>query len=77
MNVIYNSEHFSVLAYPAQQGFELVDKDAGRMRFLYGAAASVFRAEIDRIPEEARDFETIDALLDGYCTGSASPIVIH
>lgn len=77
MNVIYNSEHFSVLAYPVHQGFELVDKEAGRMRFLHGAAAFSFSAEINRIPEDERDFETIDALLESYCTGSASPIVLH
>jgi len=77
MNLIYNSEHFTVVAYPAEQGFELVDKGARRIVFLHGASASGFRSAIDRIPEEERDFETIDTLLENYCTGCSAPIVFH
>ena len=36
MNVVYNSDHYSVLSYPAQDSVELVDKSAGRMLFLQG-----------------------------------------
>ncbi|NHC07730.1 uncharacterized protein DUF3567 [Azonexus fungiphilus] len=77
MNLVYNSEHFTVVAYPAWQGFELVDKENGRMLFLHGAEASCFRAAIDGIPEATRDVETIDAFLDDYCAGTAQPIVLH
>ncbi|MFV5212861.1 DUF3567 family protein [Azonexus caeni] len=77
MNIVYDSEHFSVLAYPSCQGFELVDKDSRRMLFLHGIEAWSFRAAIDGIPEAARDIETIDAFLDEYCSGVATPIVVH
>ena len=77
MNLIYDSDHFAVVAYPAQQGFELVDKEARRILFLRGASALTFRSAIERIPEEERDFETIDTLLEDYCAGSAAPIVFH
>ncbi len=77
MNVVYNSEHYSVLAYPAQESFELVDKEGGRMLFLQGPSAWHFRAAMEGIPEEERDIETIDAFLDDYCADSARPIVFH
>lgn len=77
MNVVYNSEHYSVLAYPAQQGFELVDKESHSMLFLQGIHAQCFSAAIEQIPEEERTEDTIDALLDDYCSGSARPIVFH
>ncbi|MDR2166065.1 MAG: DUF3567 domain-containing protein [Zoogloeaceae bacterium] len=77
MNVVYNSEHYSVLAYPAQESFELVDKDARRMLFLQGPYAHHFRAAINDIPEDDRNEETIDAFLDNYCAGEARPIVFQ
>lgn len=77
MNVVYNSEHYSVLAYPAQEGFELVDKETMRMLFLQGASALRFRNAINGIPEDERDEETVDAFLEDYCEGMAQPIVFH
>lgn len=77
MNVVYNSEHYSVLAYPSLQSFELVDKDGLRMMFLQGPMARHFRHAMEDIPEEDRDEETIDAFLDDYCAGAARPIVIQ
>jgi hypothetical protein len=77
MNVVYNSDHYSVLAYPAQESFELVDKEGHRILFLQGPLAKHFRAAIEEIPEEERDEETIDAFLDDYCAESAQPIIFH
>lgn len=77
MNVIYSSPHFWILAYPAQFGFELLDKDTMRTLFLQGASALHFREAMEGIPEDERDQETIDAFLDDYCRGSARPIVFH
>lgn len=77
MNIVYNSDHYSVLAYPAQGGFELVDKDAMRVVFLQGTLALGFRDAINDIPEDERDEETIDAFLDDYCAGATQPIVFH
>ena len=47
MNVVYNSEHYSILAYPAQESFELVDKEASRTLFIRGEVAFRFRQAID------------------------------
>lgn len=77
MNVIYSSEHFWIFAYPAQQGFELLDKETLRTLFLQGPSATHFSQAMEEIPEDKRDEETIDAFLDDYCTGSAQPIVFH
>lgn len=77
MNVIYSSDHYSVLAYPAQRGVELFDKDYRRTLFLQGPSADHFCHAMDEIPEAERDEETIDAFLDDYCSGTARPIVIH
>lgn len=76
MNVVYNSDHYSILAYPAQEGFEVVDKDANRVLFIQGVTAFRFRKAIDEIPEEDRDEETIDDFLDNYCV-SARPFSFH
>lgn len=76
MNVVYNSAQYSVLAYPAERGFELVDKAARRSLFLHGTSAQCFSAAIERIPDEERTEEAIDDLLYEYCAGS-NPIVFH
>lgn len=76
MNVLYNSEQYSVLAYP-EQGFELLDKSGRRSLFLHGVSAWCFSNTLESIPDEDRTEEVIDTLLYGYCAGNASPIMIH
>ena len=77
MNIVYNSRLYAILAYPVQQGFELVDKAASRSLFVQGSIARDLRRAIDEIPDADRNEETIDALLDEYCAGAARPIVLH
>lgn len=77
MNIVYNSQHYAILAYPVQQGFELVDKAASRSLFVQGSVARDLRKAIDEIPDNERDEESIDALLDEYCAGAARPIMLH
>lgn len=77
MNVVYNSESYAILAYPMQQGFELVDKLGSRSLFVRGSIAIGLRDAIDSIPYEDRDEESIDSLLDDYCVGAARPIAYH
>ncbi|ACV36533.1 DUF3567 domain-containing protein [Accumulibacter sp.] len=77
MNIVYNSQHYAIVAYPVQQGFELVDKAASRSLFVQGSVARDLRRAIDGIPDSERDEESIDALLDEYCAGAARPIVVH
>ena len=77
MNIVYNSQHYAIIAYPLQQGFELVDKAASRSLFVQGSVARDLRRAIDDIPDSERDEESIDALLDEYCAGAARPIMLH
>ncbi|MDR1934254.1 MAG: DUF3567 domain-containing protein [Candidatus Accumulibacter sp.] len=77
MNLVYNSMHYAILAYPVQEGFELVDKRGGRSLFVQGSVAIGLREAINRIPDKERDMDSIDSLLDDYCVGSAKPISFH
>ena len=77
MNLVYNSASYAILAYPMQQGFELVDKLGSRSLFVHGSIAIDLRNAIDSIPDEDRDEESIDSLLDDYCVGAARPIAFH
>lgn len=77
MNVVYNSTQYAIVAYPARQAFELVDKTGKRSLFVQGSVALGLREAIDSIPYEDRDEESIDALLDDYCVGAARPIAYH
>jgi hypothetical protein len=77
MNLIYNSKHYAILAYPIQESFELVDKRGKRSLFVQGSIAIGLREAINRIPDDERDMDSIDSLLDDYCVGSAKPIFFH
>ncbi|WP_153111566.1 DUF3567 family protein [Propionivibrio limicola] len=77
MNLVYNSDHYAIVAYPIRQAFELVDKLGSRSLFVQGSVAVGLREAIDNIPDECRDEESIDSLLDDYCAGAAKPIVFH
>lgn len=77
MNIVYNSDHYAIVAYPVHQAYELVDKTGGRCLFVEGSVALSLREAIDNIPFEDRDEESIDSLLDDYCAGSAKPITYH
>jgi hypothetical protein len=39
--------------------------------------ARALRRTLDEIPDNERDEESIDAVLDTYCAGSARAIVLH
>lgn len=77
MDLVYNSESYAIVAYPVQQGFELVDKLGGRSLFVQGSVAVGLRHAIDSIPDAERDAASIDSLLDDYCVGAARPIAFH
>ena len=77
MNIVYNSENYAIVSYPTRQAFELVDKQSSRSLFVQGSIATDLRSAIDNIPDEDRDQESIDSLLDDFCAGAARPIAIH
>jgi len=77
MNIVYNSEHYAIVAYPTRSAFELVDKLGLRSLFVQGSVAVGLREAIDSLPDDERDMESIDSLLDDYCAGAAKPITFH
>ncbi|SDH40320.1 DUF3567 family protein [Propionivibrio dicarboxylicus] len=77
MNIVYDSDNYAIVAFPTRQAFELVDKASSRSLFVQGSIALGLRSAIDNIPDEDRDQESIDALLDDFCAGVARPIAIH
>ena len=77
MDILYNSDHYSVLFYPAQEGFELLDKQASRVLFIRGAVAARFQQAVDAIPDAELDEEAMDDLLASYCAGMAHTIAVH
>ncbi len=77
MHIVYNSESYAIVAYPLNQALELVDKLGSRTLFVEGSVAINLRKEIDSIPYEQRDQESIDSLLDDYCVGASRPIAFH
>ena len=57
MNVIYNSDNYYVVEYPAQHGYELVDKQAQRGTYFQGDVADKFARSMRNavaVPRELR-----------------------
>jgi hypothetical protein len=77
MNIVYNSSQYTILAFPVEHAFELVDKTGRRALFLQGSAAVGLRDAINGIPDNERTVESVDSLLDEYCVGAALPIAFH
>lgn len=60
MNVIYNSDNYYVVEYPAQHGYELVDKHAARGTFLQGDAADRLLESMKNAVAEEASVENLD-----------------
>ena len=56
MNVVYNSTQYAIVAYPARQAFELVDKTGKRTLFVQGSVALGLRDASDCIPLMAHGY---------------------
>ena len=70
-------ENYYVVEYPAQHGYELVDKHAARGAFLSGDAADKFLSSMkDAIAEDASS-EHVDDFLDQFDALYNLPVVFH
>ena len=63
MNIIYASDNFYVVEYPAQHGYELVDKRVQRGTFFQGDVADRFSQSLHAaVAEDASvEFRVLDA----------------
>ena len=85
MNVIYNSEHYSVVEFGAQSspgamefgGYEILDKPARKEIFIAGPLAEVFRQNVMELIATEPSEEEIDAFLGSYDSLMAQPFVLH
>jgi hypothetical protein len=77
MNIVYNSENYYVVEYPAEAGYELVDKNTRRGTFFAGDVAIKFRQSmIEAVGEEA-EAETVDEFLSNFGTLINFPVTVH
>jgi hypothetical protein len=77
MNIIYSSDNFYVVEYPAQHGYELVDKRSQRGTFFQGDVAERFiRSMQDAVADEA-SVERVDDFLGGFDILLNQPMVVH
>jgi hypothetical protein len=77
MNLVYNSAQYYVLEYPAQAGYELVNKHTGRGAFIQGEIAVRFRDSIQSAASEDPSVEHLDEFLENFQPLMTLPVVLH
>ena len=85
MNLIYNSEQYSVVEFGADDhrealrfgGFEIMDKSGKREIFIGGALARSFRQEVENLIATEPTIEEIDDFLGKYDELTRLPVTLH
>lgn len=77
MNIVYNSDNYYVVEYPAQHGFELVDKHSARSTFFQGDVADKFARSMRGAISEDATVEHIDEFLGSFKILLNLPVVYH
>ncbi|MYN46821.1 DUF3567 family protein [Pseudoduganella sp. FT93W] len=85
MNLIYNSEQFSVLEFGVDRshealrfgGYEIVDKGGKREIFINGILAQNFRREVSELIASEPTMAEIDEFLGSYNEVMSYPATLH
>jgi len=77
MNVLYNSENYTVVEFPGCGGIELLDKTMRRTGFLEGAVEVSFRASMAGLAAERRDAASVDEFLRHYDALLINSVRVH
>ena len=77
MNIIYTSDNYYVVEYPAQHGYELVDKRSQRGTFFQGDVADRFAKSLQDAVAEEPSVEQVDEFLGGFQVLLNQPLVLH
>jgi len=85
MNLIYNSEHYSVVEFGAEAGmeamrfggYEILDKPARKEIFIAGPLAESFRQHVRELIATEPSMEEIDDFLGSYSSLMAQSVVLH
>ena len=77
MNIIYSSDSYYVVEYPAQHGYELVDKRSARGTFFQGDVADRFVQSLQAAVAEDASVERVDEFLGDFDILLNQPLVVH
>jgi len=85
MNLIYNSEQYSVVEFGIDSdrdalrsgGYEIVDKSGKREIFIGGMLAEAFRKRVEDLIATEPSMEEIDDFLGVYDVLMSQPVVLH
>jgi hypothetical protein len=85
MNLIYNSEQYSVVEFGADDGrealrfggYEIMDKPGKKEIFIGGSLAEAFRKNVEDLIATEPSVEEIDAFLGKYDSLMSQPVVFH
>jgi hypothetical protein len=89
VNMLYDSDDYVVVYYPIEivvggrrktrtrDGFEIVDKDAGKSVYLDGPWAEAFQRQISAWQVKTPLQEEVDEVLEGLCELAQIPLVMH
>ena len=78
MNVIYDSENYYVAEYPAQRGYELIDKHCRRGTFFQGDVADKFAQFLRNVvAEQGASVERLDEFLSDFDVLMVQPVLCH
>jgi len=90
MNMLYNSENYSVVQFvvpaettpgmpeaPSRGGYEIVDKFARKEIFIDGALAESFKNGVQALIETSPTEEAIDEFIGRYVPLMQQPLVLH
>ena len=85
MNLIYNSEQYSVVEFGVDRdlealrfgGYEIVDKGGKRETFIAGILAQHFRRDVTELIASEPSMEEIDEFLGSYDSLMSQPVLLH
>lgn len=85
MNLIYNSEQYSVVEFGVDSerealrfgGFEIVDKPSRREIFIAGSLAQTFREGVQELIANEPSVEDVDTFLGKYDALMSQPVALH
>lgn len=85
MNLIYNSEQYSVVEFGADTdhealrfgGYEIMDKSGQREIYIDGPAAELFRKDVQELIASEPTMEDIDSFLSRYDVLMRHPMTLH
>ena len=85
MQMIYNSDNYCVVEFGvdgqhailAAGGYEIVDKNLKRERFLGGELAEHFREDVKKLIASEPTVEEVDDFLGKFDTVMTQPVTMH